>query len=310
MALRVGFVGLGLMGHGMAKNLVGKGFAVTAVAHRNRAPLEDLLSHGVAEARTPSEAAAATDVLIICVTGSPEVEAVVYGPEGVLEGAKEGLIVIDCTTSEPASAERMRLELEARGAALADAPLARTPADAEAGRLNAMVGASADVFETIEPVLRAFCENIFHVGGFGAGHKTKLIYNFLTMGQAAMIAEALCACAATGVDLGRFSEVVSAGGANSGIFQLIVPKALEGDLTGLQFSLANAEKDLRYYTHLTEAVPLAGHLGGAVHQALVQGRKLSTDGFVGDLIAAQEALNQVAILERREADRSPRKGAA
>ena len=91
---------------------------------------------------------------------------------------------------------------------------------------------------------------------------------------------------------------------------LIGPKALEGDLTGLQFSLANAEKDLRYYTHLTEAVPLTGHLGGAVHQALVRGRALSTDGFVGDLIAAQEALNQVAILERREADRSPRKGAA
>ena len=175
--------------------------------------------------------------------------------------------------------------------------MARTPAEAESGRLNTMVGAPDGLFAQIEPILKSFCENIFHVGATGAGHKTKLIYNFLTMGQAAMIAEALCACATTGLDIDRFAAVVGAGGANSGIFQLIVPKAMQGDLTGLQFSLANAEKDLRYYTHLTEQAPLVGALGASVHTALAQGLKLEPDGLVGSLIAAQAQLNRVSIFK-------------
>ena len=133
----------------------------------------------------------------------------------------------------------------------------------------------------------------------GAGHKTKLINNFMAMGQAALIAEALCACAATGVDLRRYYEVVSAGGANSGIFQLIVPKAMdEGDFSGLKFSLANAEKDLRYYTRMTDQASLSNRLGQAVHGALAQGLELGpSDGYVGHLIRAQEKLNHLTIIE-------------
>ncbi len=233
MTKRIGFIGIGLMGHGMAKNLMEKGFSVTTTAHRNRAPLEDLLGHGAAEAASHKEVAERSDIVFICVTGAPEVEAVIYGDGsgdgsgdgGVLAGARAGLIVVDCSTSEPAMTDRVNADLSARGAALADAPLARTPIEAEAGRLNTMVGASEETFAAIEPALQTFCENIFHVGPVGAGHKTKLIYNFMAMGQAALIAEALCACAATGVDLHEFYDVVSAGGANSGIFQLLMPKA-------------------------------------------------------------------------------------
>ena len=296
MQEHIGFIGIGLMGHGIVKNLRQKGHPVTAMAHRNRARLEDLLPLGVEEVGTPREIAEACDVVIICVTGAPQVESVVYGEAGLLQGCRAGQIVIDCTTSEPALTARLERDFAAIDVRLADAPLARTPVEAEAGRLNAMVGASDSLLAQIEPILQAFCENIFHAGATGAGHKTKLIYNFLTMGQAAMIAEALAACAATGLDIGRFAEVVSAGGANSGIFQLIVPKAIEGDLTGLQFSLANAEKDLRYYTHLTEQAPLVSTLGASVHAALVQGLKLEPDGLVGSLIAAQAQFNRVSIL--------------
>ncbi len=126
----------------------------------------------------------------------------------------------------------------------------------------------------------------------------KLIYNFITMGYAALISEALCACAATDVDMKRFSAVVSAGGANSGIYQLIVPKALENrDCSGLNFTLANAEKDLRYYNRMADTVPLTGILGRAVQHALIQGLNLGyQDGLVGDLLHAQEKINGIAIL--------------
>ena len=301
MTKRIGFIGIGLMGHGMAKNLLEKGYSVTTTAHRNRAPLEDLLGLGATEASSYKAIAEQSDIVFICVTGAPEVEAVIYGDSGVLAGARPGLIVVDCSTSEPATTERVNADLSAKGTALADAPLARTPIEAEAGRLNTMVGASEETFAAIEPTLEAFCENIFHVGAVGAGHKTKLIYNFLAMGQAGLIAEALCACAATDVGLDEFAEVVSAGGANSGIFQLLVPKLLaEGAYTGLQFSLANAEKDLRYYTQMTGAVPLAGSLGKSVLDTLQQGLALGfNEGLVGSLIEAQAKLNGVDIVGQR-----------
>ena len=298
MTDRIGFIGVGLMGHGMAKNLLEKGYHVTAMAHRNRAPLEDLLSRGAEEAATPKAIAASSDIVIVCVTGAPQVEEVVFGAEGLLAGIQAGAAVIDCSTSEPEMTTRVEAALAEKGVSFADAPLARTPIEAEEGRLNSMVGASEEVFARINPVLETFCENIFHVGPAGSGIRCKLINNFLAMGHAALIAEALCACASTGLDISKYYEVVSAGGANSGIFQLIVPKALnEGDYSGLKFSLANAAKDLRYYTRMTADTGLTGNLGNAVHHALVQGLKIGfSEGYVGDLIRAQARLNDQSIL--------------
>ena len=300
MTERVGFAGTGLMGRGMAKNILAAGYPLTVVAHRSRAPIEALVQRGATEFPSYRQLAADSDLVLICVTGTPEVESVVQGPDGLLAGAHERLIVADCSTSEPSSSERIAAELAERGASFVDAPLARTPADAEAGCLNAMVGAGEADFARVQPVLAACCENIFHMGPVGSGHKTKLIYNLITMGYAALISEALCAYAATGVDLGRFAELVSAGGANSGIFQLIAPKAIEhGDCSGLNFSLANAEKDLRYYNRMVDAVPLSGLLGRAVQHALIQGLNLGyADGLVGDLLHVQEKLNGVEILNR------------
>ena len=307
MTERVGFAGTGLMGRGMAKNILAAGFPLAVVAHHSRAPIEELVERGATELPSYRQLAADSDLVLICVTGTPEVESVVYQRDGLLEGAHDGLIVIDCSTSEPSSSMRIAAALAERGASFVDAPLARTPAEAEAGRLNTMVGAAQADFARVQPVLAACCENIFHMGPAGSGHKTKLIYNFITMGYAALISEALCACAATDVDLKRFAEVVSAGGANSGIFQLIVPKAIEhGDCSGLNFSLANAEKDLRYYNRMADTVPLAGILGRAVQHALIQGLNLGyADGLVGDLLHVQEKLNGVGILNRDRLDAAP-----
>ncbi len=297
MNKKIGFIGVGMMGHGIAKNLLEKGFPVTAMAHRNRAPLEDLLQRGAQEASTPIAIAKSSDVIILCVSGSPQVEQCMYGDDGIIAGCRSGSIVIDCSTAEPTSTARIAADLKTKGVTLVDAPLARTPVEAEEGRLNTMVGADDKVFDEVKPILAAFCENIFHVGAQGAGHKVKLVYNFLAMSQAALTAEALCACGATGVDPRKFYDVVSAGGVNSPIFQMLVSKALEGDYSGLKFSIANGEKDLRYYNRMAEAAGLTNSLGRNLHHTFVQGMKLGFDeGYVGSLIEAQAKLNNVEII--------------
>jgi 3-hydroxyisobutyrate dehydrogenase-like beta-hydroxyacid dehydrogenase len=192
MTAKIGFIGAsGLMGHGMAKNLKAKGHPLAITAFRKRERVADLLAAGAKELSNPAAMARECGVVFLCVTGSPQVEEVVSGPEGLLAGASKGLIIVDCSTSEPDSTTRMREWCAAKGVSFIDAPLARTPVEAEAGKLNVMVGASAEDFARIEPLLKCFAENIFHVGGPGSGHKTKLVYNFLTMGQAALISEAL-----------------------------------------------------------------------------------------------------------------------
>lgn len=296
---KIGFIGLGLMGHGMAKNLVTKGFPLTVLPHRNRKPVESLVKLGASEVQSAAKLAGASDIIFICVTGSPQVEEAVYRKDGILDGARQGLIVIDCSTSEPASTAKIGADLAAKGVTFVDAPLARTPKEAEEGRLNVMVGASDPIFRTIEPALKAFAENIFHVGELGAGHKMKLLNNFLAMGQAALIAEALAAGAKAGVDLEKFCKLVGAGAVNSGIFQMVAVQATQGKLDGLQFQLANGRKDLRYYTHMTEALPVTSFLAEAVHQSFIQADNLGFGAkFVPSLIEAQEKVNGVKIVKR------------
>ena len=294
---RIGFIGLGLMGHGMAKNLLKKGHPLTFLVHRNRANIGDLLDLKGKEVATPKEISSSSDVVILCVTGTPQVEANVYG--GLLEGARKGQIVIDCSTSMPDSTDRIRADFEAKGARFVDAPLARTPQAAEEGKLNCMVGADQDTFAAVKPVLEKFCENIFHVGGPGAGHKIKLIYNFVAMGHAAITCESLAACARVGVSLESFFQLVSAGGANSNMFQMVVPKALKGDLTGLLFTLGNAKKDIGYYQQMAAGATLAGPMGSALHQVLVQANALGLgEKFVPSLIEAYEKLNGFTVVKR------------
>jgi 3-hydroxyisobutyrate dehydrogenase-like beta-hydroxyacid dehydrogenase len=294
--MQVGFIGVGMMGHGMAKNLVEKGFKVAVLGHKNRKPVEDLVQRGAREARDPADAAAGAEIIFLCVTGSPQVEEIVYGARGLRNATKSGQIIVDCSTSEPTSTDRIREDFVKDGIAFVDAPLARTPKEAELGKLNVMVGAESEVFARIKPALEAFAENIFHVGGPGRGHVLKLLNNFLALGQAALIAEVLVAGTRAGADLEQLYKVVSVGGANSGIFQMLVPNILKGDDGGLPFLLRLAQKDLRYYTHLTEALGLPSQLGESVHQAYVQASALGYgDHMVGGLVRAQEQITGTKI---------------
>lgn len=288
---RIGFVGVGLMGHGMAKNLLAKGFSVTVLAHRNRKPVDDLVAKGAIEARNLDELASRSDLVWICVSTTPQVEAIV---SALLSNAPKGLIVIDSSTSEPDSTLKLAQACHAKGVVFVDAPLNRTPKEAEEGRLNVMVGADEAAFARIQPALQAIAENIFHVGPVGSGHKIKLLNNFLAMSQAASIAEALVAARKLGVDLDQFYKMITAGGVNSGIFQMMVPKSLAGDFTGFQFGIANALKDLRYYTHMTENGGLPSLVGEAVHQSFVQAAALGfRERLIASLIEAQAKVNNI-----------------
>jgi 3-hydroxyisobutyrate dehydrogenase-like beta-hydroxyacid dehydrogenase len=295
----IGFIGLGMMGHGIAKNLLQKGFGVQFQVHRKRDHLQDLLDAGAREVRTRGELVQGADTVALCVTGTPQVEEIVYGADGLLAATRNGLTVIDHSTAEPASTTRIRADFAARGVRYIDAPLARTPKEAEEGRLNTMVGAEPADFERIKPVLAAYCENIIHVGPPGHGHVLKLVNNMLAMTQAAAIAEAMATAAKAGLSLQKVFEVISAGGVNSGIFQMMVGRMLQGDLAGLKFAIGNAQKDLRYYTHLTEMLPTTSFIAEAAHQSFVQAANLGHgEAFIASLLKVQEQINNVQIVPR------------
>ena len=186
MALdRIGFVGVGLMGHGMAKNIVEKGHPLTIVAHRNREPIEDLKSRGAREAADLHELAAQSDIVVICVTGSPQVEATLTGPGGLASAGRK-LIVCDCSTSDPSSTVKLATSLASQGITLIDTPLSRTPKDAEAGTLDVMAGGDDATFERVRPVLEKFAGRIVRTGPVGSGHTMKLLNNFVSLGYAAL----------------------------------------------------------------------------------------------------------------------------
>jgi 3-hydroxyisobutyrate dehydrogenase-like beta-hydroxyacid dehydrogenase len=300
--LRIGFVGAtGLMGHGMAKNLAKKGFPRTLLARpARRDRLADILEiPGASEAATSAEVARRSDVVLLCVTGSTEVEEIIFGEGGVASAARKGLIVVDCSTSEVASSTKTRELLAKKGVLFVDAPLTRTPAAAEAGTANTMVGADDATFRELQPVFQAYCEHIIHAGPPGHGLVLKLINNFVGQAITTATAEGLATAAKTGLDIRAMHKLMSLGSVNNLMFQFMVGTMLEGGparLEGLKFSLGNAMKDLRAYTHLTESLCIASPVGEAVHQSLVQANAMGLgDKYIASLITAQEKLCNVVI---------------
>jgi 3-hydroxyisobutyrate dehydrogenase-like beta-hydroxyacid dehydrogenase len=263
---RIGFIGVGLMGHGIAKNIVEKGYPLTVLGHRNRKPVEDLLKRGAAEAKSPADLTRQSDIVFLCVTGTPQVEELVFGKDNVLEGMAAGKIVADCSTAEPTSTLRVAAAIAERGGRFADTPLVRTPKEAEEGRLVVMTGGDAGTLAELQPVLKTFAEVIVHAGPIGAAHKLKLVNNFLVLANAAAVGEAIVTARKAGVDLKAFTEIATSGGADSVILRRFAKYYLEGDDSMAKFTIANAAKDLRYYTHMAEATPAVAFLGEAVHQ--------------------------------------------
>jgi 3-hydroxyisobutyrate dehydrogenase-like beta-hydroxyacid dehydrogenase len=294
--MKVGLIGAGLMGHGIGKNIVEKGYPLAVLGHRNRKPIEDLLSRGATEAKAPRDLAAGCDLVITCVTGSPQMEGLVFGDDGLLVGMRNGVIVADATTADPNSTARIAAAVVAKGGRFVDTPLTRTPKEAEEGKLGVMTGGDPKTLAEIRPVLECFADTIIHAGDVGAAHKLKLVNNFIALGTAALVCEGLCVAAKAGVDLKALNDIVGAGGANSVMFQRLMGLVLKNDDSALQFVIGNAQKDLRYYTGMAEMLPSTAFIAEAVHQTFIMAANAGHRGaFVPRLMDMLGEVNGVTV---------------
>jgi len=271
----IGFIGVGLMGHGIAKNLLAAGCPVYVLAHRNRAPVEDLLSKGAKEVKTLADMARNTTVIHICAPGSPEVEAVVAA---LLPDLRPDTVIIDCSTSDPNSTTRLAARLAEHGCHMADAPLGGTPVQAESGELSTMIGATEDIFARIQPVVATWAKSIVHVGDNGAGHKMKLLNNFLSLGYAAMYSEALALAEKVGITTAQFDSVIRGSRMDCGFYQTFMGYAVEGNREAHKFTLKNALKDTSYLANMADGVNLANPIGGAVKNSFALAFAAGGDG--------------------------------
>lgn len=292
---KIGFVGVGLMGHGMAANLIAKGFDLTVIAHRNRASVDDLVARGAHEVSDLAALAARTNIIHICAPGSPQVEAIVAG---LLQHLKAGSVIIDCSTSDPVSTRGLAETLDAAGHAMADAPLGGTPVQAEAGQLSTMVGASEATFARIKPVLAAWAANITHLGGPGTGHKMKLLNNFLSLGYAALYAEALALSNKVGISTQQFDTVIRGGRMDCGFYQTFMGYAVEGNREAHRFTLTNALKDMRYLESMADSVALSNPMGNAVKNSFAMAHATGGNGpedYVPHLVDYVARLNGIPV---------------
>lgn len=244
----IGFIGLGLMGGNMAECLQNNGFELVVMG-RNKDAVARAVTGGATEVTSPKDLAAASDIIMLCVTTSEVVEGLIFGDDGILAGIKEGAVVIDYGTSIPASTRKIGAALAEKGAGMIDAPLGRTPAHAKEGLLNIMAAGDKDTFEKVKPVLDVQGENVFYVGALGAGHTTKLINNFMGMTTVCTMSQAFAVADRAGVDRAQLFDIMSAGPSNSPFMQFCKKYAVDG-VSDLGFSIANANKDLGYFVQM------------------------------------------------------------
>ena len=290
----VGFIGAGMMGRGMARHVLAAGHPVALLlrSEASAAQCAELLAGGAQGFKSAAEVAAVSDVLIVCVTGSPQVEEVVFGDDGILSSLKPGCLVVDCSTSRPDSTLRVAQTIEARQGRFLDAALTGTPKHAQDGQLNLLVGGDPAVLDSVRPVFDLFAQNVFYCGGVSAGHATKLLHQFVVLGNAAILAEAFACAGKADVDLSVLCDVIASGGANSTAFQRLRPFVLEGDDQMFRFSLANALKDMDYYARMTSETKAVSFLGDTVHNVYTLAGNLGFGPrFIPHLLRGFEALN-------------------
>ena len=262
--LPVGLVGVGLMGHGIALNIARRGYALTVLEHPGNQPLDELRALGVDTAESVQALVRRVKVLILCVTGSPEVEAVLLGEQGALAALRPGTVVIDCSTAIPVSTEAVARAVAQAGGRFLDAPMTRTPREAAEGRLNLLVGGDAALLAECLPLLQCFAENITHTGAVGSGHRMKLLHNYVSLGSVALLAEAAACAQAGGVAPQVFVDVLAKGGGAGVALERLRPYLLQQDPSALRFAMSNALKDLGYYATMAQDSAAARRIAQAV----------------------------------------------
>ena len=241
----IGFIGVGYMGHGMAKNILKGGYPLWIKGNRNRQPIDSLVGMGATEASSIKELAENCDIIHLCLSNSEQVQAAIRD-NGILAGARPGTIVIDTSTSDPTVTLTLASELAEAGMHMVDAPLGRTPKEAESGELDAMVGCSEEIFAQVQPVIDCWAGTITRIGEVGTGHKMKLLMNFLGASYASLYSEAISLGAAVGISPHAFREVIAPSRLGSGFFNTFMQYVCERDENAHKFSIDNMAKDIRY----------------------------------------------------------------
>ncbi len=261
---KVGFVGLGGMGRGLVKNMLAKGVEV-AVLDLDLAAVECAVTQGATAAPSITELARDSDILGLCVTTAEVVQELLLGEAGALTQLKPGAVVLDHTTTSPEHVERMNTACAVAGILYVEAPMTRTPMHAGRGEVNVLYGGPENLLNRLRPLFDCYAENVFHVGPAGHAIRLKLIHNYIAFANVAAWCEGFALAAKEGLDMTKVIDIISAAGGRSGMMDLYGQKTLERDFTP-HMSLANAEKDVRYYARWLESAGLPGFLADAVHQ--------------------------------------------
>jgi 3-hydroxyisobutyrate dehydrogenase-like beta-hydroxyacid dehydrogenase len=271
----VGFIGLGHMGHGMAVNILKRGFPLRVMAHRNRKAVDDLIQRGAQEVPTAKAMAASCKIILRCVPGAKEVEALVTGDEGLAAGSRPGLTIVDCTTSDP-STLRLAAEYAPRGLVFVDAPLGRSPHEAWQGALSTMVGGELSTLERIRPVLAAFATTIQHAGALGNGHRLKLVNNLISLGYAALYSEALTLVVKAGLDATSFDALMRSSRMHCPFYNTFMGWVVSGDRQSHPDALDDALRTISDVVQFSRSIGLKGRLAGSVREIYAEA---VADGF-------------------------------
>ncbi len=297
MKERIGFIGLGAMGSGMAANILAAGWPLTVWAHRNQEAVAKLVEAGANGAVSPRSLAEASDIVVLCVTGSAQVETIVKGPDGLASSGKK-LMIVDCSTSNPSSTVQLAAELAGQGIILIDAPLARTPKEASEGKLDVMAGGAQADFDRAKPVLEAFSARIVHTGPVGSAHTMKLLNNFISMGYSAIYSEALTLGVKAGLTPKVFHSVISGSRMDCGFYQAFFDFVITRNENAQRFAIVNALKDMTYLASFAQSAGMANPVGAVVRNgfatAVATGHGEKFVPALSDIVAG---LNGVSLTE-------------
>jgi 3-hydroxyisobutyrate dehydrogenase-like beta-hydroxyacid dehydrogenase len=291
---RVGLIGLGIMGRGMAANLLAKGFPL-CVFNRTASKADAFVERGAVRAGSPAELAERSEIILSCVSDTPDVEAVLFGEGGVSERVAKGQLVVDLSTISPKKTREFADRFSAFGVDFLDAPVSGGSEGAERGTLSVMVGGSADALDRARPVLEAFGKSIVHVGPSGSGQLVKLVNQILVAGSMLSMAEGLLFAQASGLDLTKTLEVVTAGAANSWTLQNRGPMLARRDFRP-GFTVDLQQKDLRLVLEAGDelGVPLQGTSTAFHYYRAVQQHGSGGDGNHA-LVKALELLSGITL---------------
>lgn len=276
----IGFIGTGMMGHGICLNLLKAGYDLHVIVHRNRARVEDLVQRGAVEAKSRQDLVEKVDVVMICVNSAEAVAAIV---EEILPLMASGKAIIDVTTSKPETSQALSRLARQRGVAFIEAPVVGGPQQAAEGKLGTFVGGEAEDLAKVAPILNAYSTDFVHFGPAGAGNTAKLLNNFLSIGLRQLVVQAFRAARRNNVDWEKLYRLARQGAAASRTLDTIVAGAIEGDYTRNKFSIANCLKDITYVAPLLADDPD----GKAIQSAMAGAYRRLVDAGLGDRLASE-----------------------